>query len=386
MNHIHEFENILSECLDRMLQGESVEQCLEAHPEQARELEPLLRTAQVAKIAATMQPRSEFRAQARREFQSSLGVMTAKKSQRSSLFSWHWQWQSGWAIALIAILIIVLAGGGTVIASGNSMPDNTLYVVKLAAEKVHMAFTFSEISKAELNAEFADKRVEEIIYLASRGDPQNVQIVAQRLNSNLVAINNMVGENNTKGPELAPGAVDITRNAPSQAGGNSSVINSPENTAPSKGLATDITPAAASIASAMVLPPSVTSSAPLLNVPVPAALAPTPMFTMAAPLSAQDTRDVSGFGLANSSPEPVSSPTLSGEGNSQRNTEAKNTELEKLKQTISFKAENNRIRLEEALGTASPEVRPALRQALAQAMAEYDKAIKIIDNSMNAEK
>lgn len=128
MNQNEKFNNILNECLDRILKGEAVEQCLSGYPDQAKELEPLLRTALAARAASTVQPRAEFRAKARYEFQSALrDMVVGKKSQRRPLFSLHWQWRSGWAIAIIAIIIVVLAGGGTIAAAANSMPDNTLY-------------------------------------------------------------------------------------------------------------------------------------------------------------------------------------------------------------------------------------------------------------------
>jgi hypothetical protein len=369
-----QFNNILNECLDRVLHGESIEQCLRTYPEQSKELEPLLRTARLAKIAATVQPRTEFKARARREFQSALQDIKAKKSRRTSLFSWNWQWQSGWAIALIVILVLVLSGGGTVVASSNSMPDNTLYPVKLAAEKVKMAFTFSEIAKAELNAGFADNRVQEIIYLASSGNLQNVQVAAQRLNSNLAAMNNLVGDGgNGKGPELTSGAMESTISSFSQTSGSQTSKDAAGNIPPSAGRSTEVVTSNFTV-----------MSAPPLPVPAPAPQAMAPMVTAAATAAAQNTGEPSGSGDLNAGPETMSSPTLTGESAFVNNTNTKNVELEKLKQTIIYKATTNKALLEQTLDIASPEVRPALRQALAQAMAEYDKAIKIIERSINS--
>jgi hypothetical protein len=370
-----QFNNILNECLDRVLLGESIEQCLRTYPEQSKELEPLLRTARLAKMAATVQPRTEFKARARREFQSALQDIRNKKSRRTSLFSWHWQWQSGWAIALIVILVLVLSGGGTVVASSNSMPDNTLYPVKLAAEKVKMAFTFSEIDKAELNAGFADNRVQEIIYLASNGNLQNVQVAAQRLNGNLAAMNNLVGDvGNVKRPELTPGAMESTISSFSQTGGAQTSKDAAGNVPPSLGQSIEVASSAVAAVSAPPLP----------VVPAPAPQAMAPMVTAEATAAAQSTGGKSGSGDLNASPETMSYPTLPGEGTSVNSINPKNVELEKLKQTIIYKATTNKALLEQTLDIASPEVRPALRQALAQAMVEYDKAIKIIERSINS--
>ncbi|GAI42438.1 unnamed protein product, partial [marine sediment metagenome] len=43
MSKEKEFDNILDECLERLLvNGETIEQCLQSYPEQAANLKPLL--------------------------------------------------------------------------------------------------------------------------------------------------------------------------------------------------------------------------------------------------------------------------------------------------------------------------------------------------------
>ena len=86
------------------------------------------------------------------------------------------------------VLVLLLAGGGTVAAASNSMPDNPLYPVKMATEQVRLTLTHSDINKAELYTELADRRVAEIIYLASSDKPQQVEQTAQRLDTCLSKI------------------------------------------------------------------------------------------------------------------------------------------------------------------------------------------------------
>ena len=63
-----EFDNILSDCLERLLEGgETLEQCLARYPEQAAALRPLLETSLVARQASAVSPRPEFRTRAREE-------------------------------------------------------------------------------------------------------------------------------------------------------------------------------------------------------------------------------------------------------------------------------------------------------------------------------
>ena len=183
MKKNRKFNNILDECLEQLLvKGETIEQCLQSHPEQADELEPLLHIALAAKKASVIQPRPEFRAKARYQFRSALREIEPKR--RYSLFGW----QSRWATVVTVVLVLVLAGGSTVAAAGNSMPDNPLYPVKLTTEQVQLTLTPSALGKAELHARLVDKRVAEIICMANKGKPEQVERAAQRLNSHLVRV------------------------------------------------------------------------------------------------------------------------------------------------------------------------------------------------------
>jgi len=174
-----EFNNILDECLERILGGETLEQCLKLYPEQAAELRPLLETVLAVKEASAVEPRPEFKARARYQFRSALEEKAAPK--RRPFFGW----MPRWATALAIILVLLLAGGGTVVAASNSMPDSILYPVKLATEQVQLVFTTSELGKAQLCANFADKRVEEVIYMAEKGDAHQVEVLTERLDERL---------------------------------------------------------------------------------------------------------------------------------------------------------------------------------------------------------
>jgi hypothetical protein len=175
-----EFDNILDECLERIvLGGETLEQCLERYPEQADELKPLLETVLVVKEASAVEPRPDFKARARYQFRSALGEKAAPK--RRPFFGWL----PRWATALTIILVVLLAGGGTVVAASNSMPDSILYPVKLATEEVRLAFTPSQLGKARLCSGFADERVAEIVYMAEMGDAERVEATTERLDDRL---------------------------------------------------------------------------------------------------------------------------------------------------------------------------------------------------------
>ena len=62
-------EEIFDECLERLQQGDSIENCLMQYPEVAAELEILLRTAvNVNWRSSLVRPRPEFKAYARAQF------------------------------------------------------------------------------------------------------------------------------------------------------------------------------------------------------------------------------------------------------------------------------------------------------------------------------
>jgi len=183
MKKSREFNDILDECLERLLvKGETIEDCLASYPDLAAELEPLLHTAVTAKKASIIQPRPEFRAKARYQFQSALQAMESKR--RRSFFGWQRQWVT----AITIVVVLLLAGGGTVAAASNSMPDGALYPVKLATEQVQLMLTPSDIGKARLCAQLADRRVAEIIYMADKGTAQQIEVITQRLDKHLVML------------------------------------------------------------------------------------------------------------------------------------------------------------------------------------------------------
>jgi len=178
-----EFDDILDECLERLLvKGETLEQCLVSYPEKAVELKPLLETALATKQASAIEPRAEFKARARYQFRSALQEMEPKR--RLSFFDW---WPR-WATVVAIVLVLLLASSGTVAAASASMPDEPLYPVKIASEQARLMLTPSTLGKAELYANLVDKRVSEIVYIANKGDARQVGLVTQRLNNYLARI------------------------------------------------------------------------------------------------------------------------------------------------------------------------------------------------------
>ena len=182
-----EFSNVLEECLERLLRnGETVEQCLERHPEQSTELEPLLRTALDVRKASTIEPSAEFKARARYQFH--LAMTELKPARRL----WGWVFRPRWQKAAAIILVMLLAGSGMGVATYHSMPGELLHPVRLTAEEIWLARTPPGIARAEIHRELAARRVEEIVYLAEREDRSaKIEQVAQRLYYHLATIESL---------------------------------------------------------------------------------------------------------------------------------------------------------------------------------------------------
>lgn len=214
MKKSREFNDILDECLERLLvKGGTIEECLQSYPERAAELEPLLQTAVAARKVSVIQPRPEFRAKARYQFRSALQAMEPKKSRP------FFGWQRQWVTVVTVLLVLLLAGGGTVAAASNSMPDNPLYSVKLATEQVQLILTPSDIGKARLCARLADRRVAEIIYIANKGNTQQVEVITQRLDKHLVTLVRLTSV--LKAPQLLAPSEGAEADRDVFAGGNS---------------------------------------------------------------------------------------------------------------------------------------------------------------------
>jgi len=169
------FDDILDICLDRItIKGDSIEQCLESYPEQAAELEPLLRAAlSTMKAASLIEPRPAYKTSARNRLVSALEAREKKKTERRMPL---WGWQRRWAVALAAVVVLILVGVGTVSAAASSLPGDTLYPVKTTAEKVQGFFTFGSEAKANFYMKLAERRLDELKLLveSNRDVPQSV--------------------------------------------------------------------------------------------------------------------------------------------------------------------------------------------------------------------
>lgn len=335
MSKAREFDNILNECLGRLIEGESIEACLSRYPEHAAGLEPLLRTAQDTLKATNIKPRPEFRDRARYQFQAAIREMETKESR--GFFAWVPQW----ATVVSIVVIILVAGSGTVAASASSLPDSPLYQVKMATETVRLAFTPSALGKAELNAEFANERVDEIIKIAGKGDAELIEKTTDRMNKQLVAVANLTATGEATAESAQFNALQAP--APVNDGGAPTVVPAPVPTP---------TPTIA---------------------PVPEGTPP-PAITVVTPPGEE-----APLAAAKQAPGPNEGAGLGREAG-EKDGGGKPDKHEKLKNTLSQQALDNLRALQDELEKAPESLKPALRRAIEVAEKAYAEALANLVN------
>lgn len=192
-------EDVLDECLERMLRGESIEDCLNAYPEQAPELEPLLKTSLDLMQGTSAIPLSrEFKTTARSQLGTMLHDRQGREAKKAGVSVWHRKW----AVAAATILVIVFCGVGTVAASANALPGEPLYPIKLAAEQVRVTLAFSDIDRAELHIQYAERRAAEIEQMANQGEADKISEfkLTERLDKHLQMLAHEVQEMKRESP------------------------------------------------------------------------------------------------------------------------------------------------------------------------------------------
>jgi hypothetical protein len=175
-------EDILDNCLERLFKGESIEDCLRDYPSQASELEPLLKTSlALLQKSAAIQPNPAFKAKVGSQLQ---GMLLAKreKAEKKAIGP---IWRRRWAVAVSSVLVVLLAGIGTVAASADALPDESLYAVKLATEQARIALASSDTDRAELHIQFAERRATEIAEMARKGESGEIPALTEQVANHL---------------------------------------------------------------------------------------------------------------------------------------------------------------------------------------------------------
>lgn len=155
---------ILAESLEALDRGATLENVLARYPEHRAELEGLLKAAHTLQAAPTVAASPLFKKSARARLLRKLSVREAKGFSLIDLFR-PLQRQGAFAFALALALIVVITSG-TVFASNNSLPGDSLYGVKRSVENMRAAVSPNDPA---LHIEFANERLNEARALIQLG-------------------------------------------------------------------------------------------------------------------------------------------------------------------------------------------------------------------------
>ncbi|MDI6817616.1 MAG: DUF5667 domain-containing protein, partial [Actinomycetota bacterium] len=191
-------ENALDYSIRLLNSGASIEDCLKLYPNQRRELKELLEAAATVKSAypgyPELRPSKLYAKTARAEFLAAIenGVPATPRARvrepqttKSNFFVINSFYRKAVLSSAAAAAAIVIAAGGLVYASGDSMPGSPLYGVKRATEKVKLAMTFNEESRAKLHYALAQKRIDEAKSMAKSGKDSEVAGISREAKKSL---------------------------------------------------------------------------------------------------------------------------------------------------------------------------------------------------------
>lgn len=162
------FASVLDECLAALSRGDSLDDCVARYPDHADELRVQLLLAGRLSASPRHEPRPGVQAATWQRFRLRAEDMRRGRKPRVSI---NVGWLRPLAIAAALLIAVVGAGGGTIYASQDALPDSPLYRVKLASEDVQVWFTLGDSAKADLLLDQSDERMEEIMEMLRSGKP-----------------------------------------------------------------------------------------------------------------------------------------------------------------------------------------------------------------------
>lgn len=122
------FDNILDECVERIQQGATLEECLANYPEQAAELEPALRIAfELLTASSSLAPTPAAKAAARQRFDIAREVRQRRRDQSLPLLARLFG-GSRVGIATAAVLLVAIGGyfGLRTLLPEGTAPEGTV--------------------------------------------------------------------------------------------------------------------------------------------------------------------------------------------------------------------------------------------------------------------
>jgi len=150
--------DILDGCLQRLRDGETTEDCLARHPEQAAELAPMLMAASQLQRLADYRLSNAQRLRAKVTLRETL----ADRSPRAIRPAWRRALgrAGGLAMVSIAAALVLVATMVTVVAA--SQPGQQAYRLRVVAERIPALIQISPANRAVAEVSVADRRLSDL--------------------------------------------------------------------------------------------------------------------------------------------------------------------------------------------------------------------------------
>lgn len=171
----NELETVLDICLNQIENGEAnIEECLVLYPEQAAQLEPLLKAATKLARGREVIPDPAYKARARAQ----LSVYMQQNPQRRRVSPIFWRV----AIGVMTMLVLFLATGTSF--AQQALPGDQLYNWKLTSEKVWRMTSNDQLG---VDITLSNRRVSELVVVS--GDQMRTQRALENYEKLLVQFN-----------------------------------------------------------------------------------------------------------------------------------------------------------------------------------------------------
>ena len=180
-------EQALEYCLQELTETGDVEASLRRYPQYVDQLRPQLELAQAARVLYRHVPEAPGGLKAGRE-----RMLAAAAEQRRrgiapiasvavtpSVRRWRLAPLRFFALAMTAVLAVVILGSGFVWASGQSLPGDLLYPIKLATEDVRTTLASTSTERVELALGSVEERIDEAQALVVAERPVPDKLVGQ---------------------------------------------------------------------------------------------------------------------------------------------------------------------------------------------------------------
>jgi hypothetical protein len=150
----NELETVLDICVSQIEDGDAtVEECLALYPEQASQLEPLLKAAMKLSRAREVVPTPAYKARTR----AKLSIYMQQNPQRKRVSPILWRM----AIGVMTMLIVFLATGTSFAQS--ALPGDQLYNWKLTSEDVWRMTSSDQLG---VDITLSNRRVNELVVVS----------------------------------------------------------------------------------------------------------------------------------------------------------------------------------------------------------------------------